>query len=82
MQEYLDSTLNYLGTRHAEWIPLKDVQSSIALSQGKGFTLSMLRQILNFCPEFYDIKWQENKYIDPALCLRFVSGVKTLKIEE
>jgi hypothetical protein len=82
MQEFLDSTLNFLGTRHPDWIPLKEVKQSIAITQGKGFTLDMLRKILNFCPDFYEIKWQENKYIDPALCIRFVSGARTLNHPE
>ena len=26
MQEFLDSALNYLGTRHPDWIPMKEIQ--------------------------------------------------------
>lgn len=42
----------------------------------------MLRQILNFCPDFYEIRWQEAKYKDPTLCIRFVSGVKTINFND
>lgn len=59
LQEYLDATLNFLGTRHSEWIPLKEVQQSMAMTQGKTFTLTNLRQILFFCKDFYEVKWQE-----------------------
>jgi hypothetical protein len=82
MQGFLDSTLNFLGTRHPDWIPLKELQHSIAITQGKGFTLVMLRQILNLCPDFYEVKWQEVKYTDPTICVRFVSGVKILNFSD
>jgi hypothetical protein len=61
MQECVDSTLNFLASRHADFVPLKEVQQSVASSHGKGFTLTMLRQIIHFCPQFFEIKWQEQK---------------------
>lgn len=77
MVSFIDTTINFLKTRKGAgigFIPFREIQNSVAITQHKTLTLQAFRQILFLAPDLYDHKWQNIPSIsqsEPVLMIAF-----------